>query len=263
MTKIANMEVIESPEFKVELSQNLDRVNKLLNGGIQGPEVRRFLWGFKLVDEGYPGWHEIHDSFRLEASILSQIAQITRGTFRDGRERELYIGVRGGTYLFSDVHFGTRDQVYPSGEQLFPKEIGDFALMEVHTHPKLAHLNLPSPEDVAEFIVSQRHVPMMLVSAETGAWLLLKSREFFEEVPPTLVEDVIIKKIKDLDEEYEKKYRTPQELERFMASYLTKYKIFFFSNNTKYQIKTLSGENGKKPLVDIRNGHFWKVWGEV
>ena len=166
-------------------------MSTLLKGERQASAVRRFLG---IDHQGhYPERSEFPESFVLAGEISNKIREITRDTMRDKkhRERELWIGVKDASYVFSPVYVGTDNEITNVHRNLFPNVDWDFPLMEAHTHGSKADhvISSVSAEDIAS-LHQLPHVPALAVSHDGGLWLLAKTADYYAKERPLRLEDI-------------------------------------------------------------------------
>ena len=247
--------MFDSRSEKVEAAKKgLTKVDALLEGKLQAEGVRRLI---NMEPQGdYPHLKELPGKFSLPEEIIRRVASISRQTRKDSKEREFFVGLLEGKHWIGKVHIGIGKQITHDQRDLFPSRPPEYVLMEIHTHPTLSEgrLATPSPKDIASFLVPFQHIPAMLIATQTGVWIFLKSREFYQQAGKVSEErfgtEVEVRAFVERSEENYKLFvgrPYPAGWESLYAAIVEKYGVIFYSSNPNYlQYQHL----GPQPILD-------------
>ena len=118
-------------------------------------------------------------------------------------------------------------------------------------------LPLPTSPDIATFLVGSPQLSAMLISSDSGTWLMIKGREYFEKPVPNNVESrkKAWEEMVLFVEESRKNFISSGEetlsahWESLFAAILTRYGATFYSSNPRYLPK---GRASSKPILDLK-----------
>ena len=232
--------MFDSQSEKIERAKRgIAKVEALLKGELQAEGVRKFL-GINS-GEDYPRLEELPFMFFIPPEIVSRLSSITNQSKDSRREREFFVGFSNQNWWLSKTHLG-ENEINDSHRDLFPKKRPKHLIMEVHTHLPIAGkeggLRLPTAPDIATLVAWREYLAMM-VSAPTGAWLMIKGKEYFQKETETkreeiwaIVNSVVQRKIDYLISMPE--LTTVSYCENYFAQMLAEYGIAFYSSNPNY-----------------------------
>ena len=255
--------MFDSQSEKIERAKkSLIKRETLLRGELQAEGVRKFL-GIEPLAE-YPAVRELPGRFLVAEEITRRIVAMTDQHLKEGRERECFIGWSGGNYWLGPIHVGTEEHILDEHRGLFPKDRPDYCLMEIHTHKRTGGDILPlfSPQDIV-LLNHYRHIPAILVSSDTGAWFIVKSKEYYE-LPLQSRRDVkhfVSKSQYNFETGIGVGVAYPAAVEFLYAAILERYGIILYSSNQNYlQTKDF----GPRPILDPKQKvEMVKISGET
>jgi hypothetical protein len=249
--------MFEDQSEKVERAKvGLTKREALLKGELQAEGVRRLI-GLEPQGE-YPMLGELPETVFLPGEIIPRVVSMTRQYLKKGKEKECWAGFLNGKYWFSEVFTGSEWQVLDEHRNSFPRKRPDYLVLEIHTHKEPAEriLPLPAPPDIAALLVSCPQLPAMLISSDSGAWLMIKGREYFEKPVPNNVESrkkAWEEMVFFVEESRRNLISSGEETlsahwESLLAAILTRYGAAFYSSNPRYLPK---GRASSKPILDL------------
>lgn len=227
----------------------------LLRGDLQAEGIRKLI-GLELREE-YPILDELPQTVFLPGEIVSRAAVMTQRYLKKGKEKECWTGFLNGNYWFSEVFTGDEWKITAEHRNYFPRKGPDYLVLEIHTHkePVERSLPLPTSSDVATFLVGTPQLPAMLISSDSGAWLMVKGKEYFGKPIPDNVEDrhKAWEKVALFVDESRNNFISSGEQtfsaswESIYAAILERYGVAFYSSNPRYLPK---GRGSSKPILD-------------
>lgn len=232
-----------------EANVNSDELEAMLRGKHVFPYVRE-LFGQERDSSALPTLDTCPSEVILPEKFTHKIAEMTRGTLKDTRERSSFGYLENGNDPLSKVRYhlerkskrfsyyvkkGDRAHISRSIDDLVVSGV-KIPLVSIHTHPDVPGITeFISMDDVVTFL-DTRPIPFDIVSQPWGTTLLVKCREFFDG-PIYSFYDLYRDQLERLRKiwDYYRQNLAPSELhstrEEFLAAICGQYGIAYYASN--------------------------------